>query len=80
VVKSTLNDVRQKIAELRAKTAASAESKQYDFDQRIREIKALEQKTKDDARERKKLERKEKQAKMEEQAKGEVDEDVSVSW
>lgn len=42
VVKSSLNDVREKIAELRAKTAASTESKQYDFDQRILEIKALE--------------------------------------
>ena len=73
--------MRQKIADLRAKTAASAESKKYDFDQRIQEIKALEQKSKDEARERKKAERKEKQVKLEEEKKGEVDEDVSLaSW
>ena len=42
VVRSSLNDVRQKIADLRAKTSATTESKQYDFDERIREIKALE--------------------------------------
>lgn len=53
VVRSTLNDVRQKIADLRAKTAASTESKQYDFDQRIKEIKALETASKLEAKEAK---------------------------
>lgn len=78
VAKSTLNDVRQKIADLRAKTAASAEQKKYDFDERIREIKALEQKQKDDERKRRQNEKREKQAKAEAELKGEVDEDVSV--
>lgn len=58
VVKSTLNDVRNKIAELRAKTAASAESKKYDFDARIKEIQAMEIET----RKKEKEDRKAKKA------------------
>ena len=42
MIKSTLNDVRTKIADLRAKTAAAAAGKQYDFELRLQEIKAAE--------------------------------------
>ncbi|GAA5851507.1 hypothetical protein JCM8547_001115 [Rhodosporidiobolus lusitaniae] len=76
VVKSTLNDVRQKIAELRAKSAAAAEAKQYDFEQRIKEIKASEAASKEEQREAKRR-KKEEEKKAEEAKKTEgVDEDV----
>ena len=42
VERSTLNQVRQKIAELRAKSQLSTEAKQYDFDQRLAEIRKAE--------------------------------------
>ena len=62
-----MNDVRTKIAELRAKTAASAESKQYDFAARIKEIKEAEQKGKEEAKEAKRRKKEEDQkAKMQE--------------
>lgn len=59
VVKSTLNDVRTKIAELRAKTAESAESKQYDFKKRLQEIKELEDKSKEEQKEAKRRKKEE---------------------
>lgn len=40
--RSTLDQVRAKIAELRERTAAAAEQKAYDFDERIREIREAE--------------------------------------
>lgn len=42
MVKSTLNDVRVKIASLRSQTAVVADSKKYDFEARIAAIKAVE--------------------------------------
>lgn len=57
VVKSTLNDVRIKIAELRAKTAETAEEKKYDFEKRIKEIKAAELTSKADEKEARKKKR-----------------------
>lgn len=40
--RSTLDQVRAKIAELRERTAAASEQKAYDFDERIREIREAE--------------------------------------
>ncbi|KAL8291979.1 hypothetical protein RQP46_001445 [Phenoliferia psychrophenolica] len=54
VVKSTLNDVRAKIADLRAKTASASQTKQYDFEQRLREIRLAEQAAKEARKEEKK--------------------------
>lgn len=65
VVKSTLNDVRQKIAELRAKSAASADAKKYDFEQRIKDIKQAEVASRDEAREAKRRKRDEERAQAE---------------
>ncbi|GAA5826433.1 hypothetical protein JCM11251_002364 [Rhodosporidiobolus azoricus] len=76
VAKSTLNDVRQKIAELRAKSAAAAQAKQYDFEQRIKEIKAAEAASKEEQREAKRR-KKEEEKKAEEAKRTEgVDEDM----
>lgn len=55
MVKSTLNDVRIKIAELRAKTAETAEEKKYDFEKRIKDIKAAELISKADIKEKRRL-------------------------
>jgi U4/U6.U5 tri-snRNP component SNU23 len=41
--RSTLNQVRAKIAALREETAAKAKAKQVDFDQRLRDIAAAEE-------------------------------------
>ncbi|KAM0748677.1 hypothetical protein T439DRAFT_69957 [Meredithblackwellia eburnea MCA 4105] len=57
VVRSTLDDVRAKIAELRAKTAESSESKKYDFNQRIKEIKDLERANREQMKEERKRKR-----------------------
>lgn len=54
MIKSTLNDVRTKIASLRAQTLSSTESKAYDFDQRIKEIKRVEMAAKVEGKEAKK--------------------------
>jgi len=59
VRRTTLDDVRAKIAELRAKTALQAEKKQYDFEQRIKEIKAEEGKEREAMKEKKKRKREE---------------------
>ncbi|KAK4054668.1 U4/U6.U5 snRNP associated protein [Microbotryomycetes sp. JL221] len=55
VVKSTLNDVRLKIAQLRQQTQQQAQSKQYDFKQRINQIKQQEQQTKLEQKQQRKL-------------------------
>lgn len=76
VVKSTLNDVRQKIADLRAKSAAAAEAKQYDFEQRIKEIKAAELASKEEQREAKRRKKEEEKAAEEAKRTEGVDEDM----
>ncbi|GAA5865194.1 hypothetical protein JCM5296_002668 [Sporobolomyces johnsonii] len=76
VAKSTLNDVRQKIAELRAKTAAASEKKQYDFEQRIKEIKAAEAKSKEELREAKRRKKEEERLQEEKKRTEGVDEDM----
>ncbi|GAA5938585.1 hypothetical protein JCM1841_003041 [Sporobolomyces salmonicolor] len=76
VAKSTLNDVRQKIAELRAKTAAASEKKQYDFEQRIKEIKAAEAASKEEQREAKRRRKEEERLKEEKKRTEGVDEDM----
>jgi U4/U6.U5 tri-snRNP component SNU23 len=76
VVKSTLNDVRQKIADLRAKSAAAAEAKQYDFEQRIKEIKAAEVASKEEQREAKRRKKEEEKAAEEAKRTEGVDEDM----
>jgi U4/U6.U5 tri-snRNP component SNU23 len=56
-----------KIAELRASTAASAESKQYNFDLRIKEIKQMEMDTRTankEAKKKKKLDSKKVEEKV----------------
>ncbi|KEI37279.1 uncharacterized protein L969DRAFT_19326 [Mixia osmundae IAM 14324] len=75
VARSTLDQVRAKIADLRAKSAEATKAKQYDFEQRLREIKRAEADDKD----AKKAKRKEaiqaaKQAAMQEGQ----DEDVAA--
>ncbi|GAA5934693.1 U4/U6-U5 snRNP complex subunit SNU23 [Sporobolomyces koalae] len=64
VKRTTLDDVRQKISELRARTAQASEKKAYDFAQRIREIKAEEIKEREEMKEAKR--RKKEQDKLEE--------------
>lgn len=62
--RSTLDQVRLKIAELREKTQQSSDAKRYDFDARMRELRASEEETRREAREakkRRKQEEKEKQ-------------------
>ncbi|KAK4054211.1 U4/U6.U5 snRNP associated protein [Microbotryomycetes sp. JL201] len=68
VAKSTLNDVRLKIAQLREQTAAATESKKYDFANRIKEIKQAEQKSKQDAKEAKRKMKQERQQQLQESA------------
>ncbi|GAA5825798.1 hypothetical protein JCM3770_002107, partial [Rhodotorula araucariae] len=76
VVKSTLNDVRQKIAELRAKSAAATEAKQYDFEQRIKEIKAAEVASREEAREAKKRKKEEERVKAEQEKNAGADKNM----
>ncbi|GAA5844736.1 hypothetical protein JCM9279_002902 [Rhodotorula babjevae] len=76
VVKSTLNDVRQKIAELRAKSAASADAKKYDFDQRIKDIKQAELASRDEARETKRRKREEEREQAEKDRTKGADQDM----
>lgn len=64
MIRSSLNDVRQKIADLRAKTSVTTESKQYDFDERIREIKAMEAAVKSEQKEAKKKKKLDEAAKV----------------
>lgn len=59
VRRTTLDDVRAKIQELREKTKLQAEKKQYDFEQRIREIKAEELGEREKVKEAKKRKREE---------------------
>lgn len=79
VAHSTLNDVRVKIAELREKSAASAEKKQYDFEQRIKEIQLAEQKDKEAAREAKRRKREEERKKEQEELTKGVDKDMMAA-
>ncbi|BGP08732.1 U4/U6.U5 snRNP associated protein [Rhodotorula toruloides] len=79
VVSSTLNDVRQKIAELRAKSAAAAQAKQYDFEQRIKDIKAAEAASKAEQREAKKRKKEEERQKAEEERTAGADEDMMAA-
>lgn len=79
VAHSTLNDVRLKIAELREKSAASAEKKQYDFEQRIKEIQLAEQKDKEAAREAKRRKREEERKKEQEELTKGVDKDMMAA-
>ncbi|BGP16856.1 hypothetical protein JCM10213_002619 [Rhodosporidiobolus nylandii] len=79
VVKSTLNDVRQKIAELRAKSAAAAEAKQYDFEKRIKDIKAAEQASKEEQREAKRRKKEEERAADEAKRTEGADEDMMAA-
>lgn len=60
VKRSTLDQVRLRIAELREKSQAAANAKAYDFEARIKEIKQTEQSLRREKREAKK---KAKQAK-----------------
>jgi U4/U6.U5 tri-snRNP component SNU23 len=68
VVKSTLNDVRLKIAELREK---------YDFAARIKEIKQAEVKSKEEAREAKRRKKEEERKAANPDAP--VDQDMMVA-
>ncbi|GAA6008670.1 U4/U6-U5 snRNP complex subunit SNU23 [Rhodotorula paludigena] len=79
VVKSTLNDVRQKIAELRAKSAAAAEKKQYDFEQRIKDIKAAEVANKEAEREAKRRKKEEEKQKAEAERNAGADQDMMAA-
>ncbi|SCV69823.1 BQ2448_1217 [Microbotryum intermedium] len=79
VKKSTLNDVRQKIAELRAKTAQSAESKKYDFDQRLKEIRELEKKSKAELVEKKRLKKLEAEKEKEKERMQGVDQNMMAA-
>lgn len=60
-----------KIAALRAETALSADSKKYDFEQRLKDIKMLEE-------ENKRIRKEEKKKKKEGLRKKDEDEDVGV--
>lgn len=73
---STLNDVRLKIAELREKSAAAADKKQYDFEQRIKEIKLAEAKEKEDQREAKRRKKEEERQKAEDELNKGADKDM----
>lgn len=73
VVRSSLSDVRDKIAELRAKTAASSESKRYNLAQRIKEIKEFETLSKAEAKAAKKQKKHDLKAVAEEKVTGAQD-------
>lgn len=73
---STLNDVRLRIAELREKSAAAAEKKQYDFEQRIKEIKLAEAKDKEELRAAKRKKKEEEKQKAEEERNAGADKDM----
>lgn len=77
MVKSTLNDVRLKIAELREKTAAQSDAKKYDFAARIKEIKQAEVKSKEEAREAKRRKKEEERKAANPDAP--VDQDMMVA-
>ncbi|OAV89639.1 hypothetical protein PTTG_05244 [Puccinia triticina 1-1 BBBD Race 1] len=62
VARSTIDQVRAKIAEMREATKLQAASKQYDFTQRLKEIKAAEEAERE-AKRLKKLQAREAQAK-----------------
>ena len=60
VARSTLDQVRAKIASLREQTKASSSAKQYDFDQRLKEIRDAEKKERQERKDKKKREKEEK--------------------
>lgn len=75
VARSTVQEVRERIAQLREETAAGATAKAYDFDARIRAI-AEEQQREKEARKRK---RKEEMQKKKAPPPEEVDEQVMAA-
>lgn len=59
--------MRLKIAQLREQSKVSAEAKQYDFDRRIKEIRASEEEEKQARKEKKRLAKLQKQAPLQEE-------------
>lgn len=62
VARSTLDQVRAKIAALRESTKAATTAKNYDFEQRLKEIKEGERKERTERKERKRKEKEERMA------------------
>jgi U4/U6.U5 tri-snRNP component SNU23 len=63
VKRSTLADVKAKIAQLRAQTSEATTAKKYDFKRRLEEIKAEEEATKKARKEAKKAKKEEERKK-----------------
>lgn len=57
VARSTVEQVRARIAFLREKTREAANAKAFDFDQRLKEIREKEEATRTEAKEKKKAEK-----------------------
>ena len=74
VGRSTLQEVREKIAELRARTAESTKAKEYDFQSRMAELKAAEAQRKADRKEKKQRQKDEEAAPQAVTGNGETDE------
>jgi U4/U6.U5 tri-snRNP component SNU23 len=69
--RSTLDQVREKIASLRAATAQASASKAYDFDARLREVARVEEARRAEEKQRRVAKRAEKREEREQARKGE---------
>jgi len=74
IERSTLDQVRARIALLREKTKESSNAKSFDFDQRLAEVKAKEQALREEKKAQKKVEKEKARVEL---AKDYVDDDVA---
>lgn len=77
VQRSTLQEVQAKIEELRELTRKKLEAKQYDFEQRLKELRDLEEETKQQQKERRKAAKEQAQEESKKQLEAGVDQDMA---
>ena len=78
VQRSTLQEVQAKIQELRELSKKRMEQKQYDFDQRIKELRDFEDGNRKEKRERKKVQKEKKQEQEKQTQQEGVDQDMAA--
>lgn len=72
IARSTVEQVRARIAFLREKTKEAANAKAYDFDQRLKEIQEREKAVRAEAKEKKKAEKEAKRMDIDTEPKDEM--------
>ena len=77
MARSTLQQVRDKIAELRARTAEQTKAKEYNFARRIQELKDAEDRERAEKRERK-VRAREEARRLEQESRTEEDDEMAA--